>query len=210
MVGIKADLKFLMDFLKRSDALAYSTTTFVQGKTMRWGLAWTFDAKWVSLLQPKKSPAGVPVKLQLNCSCSIIDFVLKVKRLLLDLNFRFLVNNSELVEVIGVTNSWSNQRRKRRAAARNHVSTAISDPKRVKMSEDSVSADGDFPPANLKDYEGKSFALHCEIAFSDGESGTAKIVEIKHLGGTLGISAVHQVLQYLKNIYTKHTCASSN
>jgi 23S rRNA A1618 N6-methylase RlmF len=42
MVGIKADLSALKRACSAAGALHVRTTTFFQGQTLRWGLAWSF------------------------------------------------------------------------------------------------------------------------------------------------------------------------
>ncbi|KAI8739325.1 methyltransferase protein 16 [Biomphalaria glabrata] len=43
MVGKKSSLQHLKEDLKHHKVAKYSTTEFCQGKTMRWGIAWTYD-----------------------------------------------------------------------------------------------------------------------------------------------------------------------
>lgn len=42
MIGRKSDLKSLMSKLREVGVSVVKTTEFVQGKTSRWGLAWSF------------------------------------------------------------------------------------------------------------------------------------------------------------------------
>lgn len=43
MVGIKSNLKTLISKLKSTSATSITQTSFCQGRTTRWGLAWTYD-----------------------------------------------------------------------------------------------------------------------------------------------------------------------
>lgn len=42
MVGKKSTLKPLKEMLRENEACSIATTMFCQGRTTRWGLAWTF------------------------------------------------------------------------------------------------------------------------------------------------------------------------
>ncbi|XP_065663992.1 RNA N6-adenosine-methyltransferase mettl16 [Hydra vulgaris] len=42
MLGKKSSLKELVKYIKHNQISKFTTTEFVQGRTMRWGLAWTF------------------------------------------------------------------------------------------------------------------------------------------------------------------------
>ena len=42
MVGRKVNLKFLVSKLREAGVSIVKTTEFVQGRTARWGLAWSF------------------------------------------------------------------------------------------------------------------------------------------------------------------------
>jgi hypothetical protein len=44
MIGRKVDLKLLQDSLKRQNIINVRTAEFSQGRTTRWGLAWTFSS----------------------------------------------------------------------------------------------------------------------------------------------------------------------
>ncbi|XP_028768018.1 RNA N6-adenosine-methyltransferase mettl16 isoform X2 [Neltuma alba] len=61
MVGRKSNLKFLTSKLWASGVAIVKTTEFVQGKTCRWGLAWSF-------LPPrqKKIPTSIPEKTNMS------------------------------------------------------------------------------------------------------------------------------------------------
>lgn len=43
MLGRKVDLKPLQDYLKKNNVVNVRITEFAQGKTMRWGIAWSFS-----------------------------------------------------------------------------------------------------------------------------------------------------------------------
>lgn len=58
MVGRKANLKFLMSKLREVEVSIVKTTEFVQGKTARWGIAWSFvppNKKLITMNAPIKN-----------------------------------------------------------------------------------------------------------------------------------------------------------
>lgn len=58
MIGRKVNLKFLISKLREVGVSIVKTTEFVQGKTARWGLAWSFmppNIKSVALPSSEKS-----------------------------------------------------------------------------------------------------------------------------------------------------------
>jgi len=56
----------------------------------------------------------------------------------------------------------------------------------------------------------EDLAIHFEMAFIQGSPEGVMELHVKYLGGSLGIDAMHQVVQYLKNKYSKHTCSVSS
>ena len=57
MAGKKATLRCAREALHAMHVPAVRTTEFVQGRTSRWGLAWSFSAGRVSAEQPLPRPA---------------------------------------------------------------------------------------------------------------------------------------------------------
>lgn len=62
MVGKKATLRRAREALHAAAVPAVRTTEFVQGRTSRWGLAWSFAAGPGSAAQPlPRPPAGARI-----------------------------------------------------------------------------------------------------------------------------------------------------
>lgn len=59
MVGKKANLKHLGAKLREVGACIVKTTEFVQGKTCRWGIAWTFLEPAKKMLTSRVSEKSV-------------------------------------------------------------------------------------------------------------------------------------------------------
>lgn len=77
MVGRKSNLKFLTLKLREVGVTIVKTTEFVQGRTSRWGLAWSF-------MPPAKKLVSLQVRGNLSPSfilevCLIISFPLSLE-----------------------------------------------------------------------------------------------------------------------------------
>ncbi|CAG9324542.1 RLMF [Blepharisma stoltei] len=56
LVGVKSHLKIMMDYLNTQFSnVLIKTTTFYQGKTLRWGLAWKFIEKTITIEEDNSS-----------------------------------------------------------------------------------------------------------------------------------------------------------
>jgi methyltransferase len=64
MLGHKSSLAPIIAFLKEAGASSWSETEFCQGRTTRWGLAWTFFDNFkvpkLPLIRPKNNGKGPP------------------------------------------------------------------------------------------------------------------------------------------------------
>lgn len=55
MVGHKASLSPIVELIQKAGATSHTTTEFHQGRTMRWGVAWTFRGE-IPLSSVSSSP----------------------------------------------------------------------------------------------------------------------------------------------------------
>ncbi|OWF46567.1 Methyltransferase-like protein 16 [Mizuhopecten yessoensis] len=125
MIGKKSSLPPLKEELRRLEVPKFSTTEFCQGKTMRWGLAWTFD-KTVnfpkSLFQESKKERPklvyqVPRAVtDLDYNVTHITTRIQAQLTELKIQYNITLNQKSLVTMalVAKENTWSNQRRKRR------------------------------------------------------------------------------------------------
>ncbi|EDO35855.1 predicted protein, partial [Nematostella vectensis] len=133
MLGKKSSLMEVMAFLKKNKIYAVTTTEFCQGKTRRWGVAWTFIKGILSIESPpakrhKKHHKAKPLTFTLNSSsCHVQSHVKdtadKIKQLFLQLKIDIKETSHKTTDSISFTctaveNTWSNQRRKRREQQR--------------------------------------------------------------------------------------------
>nr|CAG4650902.1 EOG090X04JL [Simocephalus serrulatus]SVE94180.1 EOG090X04JL [Simocephalus serrulatus] len=139
MVGHKSSLAPIKVLLKEAGAFSWCETEFCQGRTMRWGLAWTFcDTISLVNITPAgtKSNAKAPPPLSYTIprvrwndrgDFSVDSVMTKITELLISLKIEVRKVNkkkknggveSKAVEFIAKENTWSNQRRKRREEKR--------------------------------------------------------------------------------------------
>jgi len=130
MLGKKSSLlhlkKLLKQFQEENDNLSFTWTQFCQGRTMRWGLAWSFnvklDVKDVSTRITKtQKPIGlnpIPYKKGMHYSIEgLTDYLLTW--IIQDLEIKTyhltrLTKHSSEIILTSQINTWSNQRRKKR------------------------------------------------------------------------------------------------
>ncbi|RZF33961.1 hypothetical protein LSTR_LSTR012081 [Laodelphax striatellus] len=129
MLGKKTSLKDLQTYLgekgEQFASLSVGCTEFCQGHTTRWGLAWSFLpglnlpdlVKTRKKNEKKKNPAIATLK-----NCTLSNAVEKLNLLFKELGIhtKLMKENPSRVEmsIIALRNTWSHQRRKRRANKR--------------------------------------------------------------------------------------------
>lgn len=131
MLGCKKNLQKFLDELSAKSIKNWTTTEFVQGKTMRWGVAWSFQHDLLSFkddveILKKPSASHVVLKHQIKSS-NYEDTVKTLKKLFNDLRIgikviKELTDQYHRWELTATSDTWSNQRRKRRAEQRQNGS----------------------------------------------------------------------------------------
>ena len=135
MLGCKKNfLKFLNE-LKSSNVHKFTTTEFVQGKITRWGVAWSFkhdlrtfrkSQPTVDKLQPAQTSRHI-LKHELTMT-NFEETVNQLRTTFDDLKIEVKVIQEQVDkfyrwELTARKNTWSNQRRKKRAEQRNEELT---------------------------------------------------------------------------------------
>ncbi|XP_013196987.2 U6 small nuclear RNA (adenine-(43)-N(6))-methyltransferase [Amyelois transitella] len=226
MVGHKYNLKELVEYLK-SEGIKNTHTEFCQGRVTRWGLAWTYqDYDIYTLVPPRDQPRKkkLPIAFLLpqipNSSYDVETTTNKLKAIMNALHINYKVinkrGNNILLDIVAPTNTWSNQRRKRRLMKR----LVTDDPKRPKMkdvtestSKLSTTPDSQSIP-NTKSDEVSEELSSINDTNTDTEPNTNPVVhatlkivkkdcdiimEMEFLSGTGGKEGLHQIVQYIKN-----------
>ncbi|XP_060085604.1 RNA N6-adenosine-methyltransferase METTL16-like [Ylistrum balloti] len=136
MIGKKSSLPPLKEELRRLKIPKFTTTEFCQGKTMRWGLAWTFDHNVnfpKSLFQESKKERPPLVYQVPRCpndlDYDVTNICARLQTLLAGLKIQYDVtlNQKSLVRMtlVAKENTWSNQRRKRRQQKQQKVTAQM-------------------------------------------------------------------------------------
>ncbi|XP_076435050.1 RNA N(6)-adenosine-methyltransferase mettl16-like [Babylonia areolata] len=133
MLGKKASLVPLKEILRRYKIMNFATTEFCQGKTMRWGLAWSFDNSITfpkSLFtqgkkEGKKSVVHVIPTQVGGRREHVYDLVIFFKQVFTELQIHFREGKQTkffaLLTLTAAENTWIHSRRKRRQMMREAV-----------------------------------------------------------------------------------------
>nr|XP_021185550.2 U6 small nuclear RNA (adenine-(43)-N(6))-methyltransferase [Helicoverpa armigera] len=236
MVGHKYNVSVLIQQLKL-EGIKHTHTEFCQGRVTRWGLAWTFkDYDLIKLVPPRDKPRKkhtptIYVLPELPNSDNKTDIALnKIKEILdkLDITNNLIDKRGKNVtlDIVAHTNTWSNQRRKRRLERRIETVAKITKPNEEKDEEhktklNSESVLGSDSPASTRDDESvcsqdKSFdsnvddqlvdsvqvckrqpLVHAFLKLVKKENNT--LLELEYFDGNAGKEGLHQIAQYIKN-----------
>lgn len=126
MVGKKKSLPPLKEVLRNLKVTNFSTTEFCQGKTMRWGIGWSFDesvkfpkSEFKEKKKEKRSPLSYLVPEDVHDLMYTIEGVAyQIKEYFKELQINCEEKSASETKINMVItaqqNTWSNQRRKRR------------------------------------------------------------------------------------------------
>ncbi|KAL8604628.1 hypothetical protein ACOMHN_013408 [Nucella lapillus] len=152
MLGKKASLAPLKEILRRYKITNFATTEFCQGKTMRWGLAWTFDKSVTfpkSLFtqgkkEGKKSVVHVIPTQVGGRRERVYDLVIFFKQVFTDLKIHFREGKQSpffaLLTLTAAENTWIHSRRKRRQMMRESATTTVTSSETPPQPADATSA----------------------------------------------------------------------
>ncbi|XP_046544029.1 LOW QUALITY PROTEIN: RNA N6-adenosine-methyltransferase mettl16-like [Haliotis rubra] len=129
MLGKKTSISPLKEELRKLKVPKYATTEFCQGKTMRWGIAWSFDESVVFPKSPfqssknEKPPLSYVVPFAAGGAIYDVPHLTQhVKTILNGLQIQHREKKCHKgfasLAVVAHENTWSNQRRKRRQKLR--------------------------------------------------------------------------------------------
>lgn len=209
MLGKKSSLGLVKNYLREKGITNFITTEFCQGRTTRWGIAWSHVTGLYLNKVPKyerknmKKPTGHSVSFvfRKEKTCKNLEQIeTMLKKLFSHLKLTVVLHEQEddksLWEISAKTNTWSHQRRKRRLAEKGE-----SEPLEKK---------GDTPEIPfqelVKEVKEKEENLEPFLVFSAclKEIPEAFHLELGYLEGTVGKDGVNQVLQYIKNNHSKY------
>nr|ACO11298.1 methyltransferase METT10D [Caligus rogercresseyi] len=199
MLGKKSSLIEIKKFLySLTDGVSWSFTEFCQGKTMRWGIVWSFSPGMVlpteSALTVKKKAIkkSAPLSFTLSTSSTCIEIFRSMNEVLsneLECHVEPCGKSSATkvsAEVKASQAKWKNQRRLRREKLRQEDNP--SDPKRRRMEPESKGIE-----QNDDSIQQLSFEMNIH------KHKDKMIVEFIFIEGKAGKDGLHQLIQYLRN-----------
>nr|CAG4650088.1 EOG090X04JL [Sida crystallina] len=169
MLGHKSSLEPILAMIEESGA-TWSRTEFSQGRTTRWGVAWTYDdsihlTRCQSIEKPKiKTPLVCPIdgdkwKSRGDYTVTFImaQIVQELKHLKMEVRKVKEKKNMSTVEFTAQQNTWTHQRRKRRQEEKStankstepHSEDGQPETKKLKLDEEPVPDSPDFPLKGL-------------------------------------------------------------
>nr|SVE74124.1 EOG090X04JL [Daphnia barbata] len=204
MVGHKSSVAPIKALLQEAGASSWNETEFYQGRTTRWGLAWTFcdNIALANLpqIRPKNNGKGPPPltytvsreRWTSKGDFTVTSVLFKTVELLICLKMEFRKvkdkKDKKAVEFIARANTWSNQRRKLREGKR-LLEQGSDQPQAKKAKIDS--------DTHVQQKE-RSFYLKGLILVE--ETGKDSIsLQLQWIEGGLGRESMNQILQYMKN-----------
>ncbi|KAL3268747.1 hypothetical protein HHI36_007849 [Cryptolaemus montrouzieri] len=126
MIGHKSSLNQLKALLREVEVCSFKQTEFCQGRTTRWGLAWTYldiDLRKIPEIQKNsktkpKAPLSYIIPNSNNESYRTENINIIIRKILQDLKVEIIeekINKGNIVyDIKAYSNTWSNQRRKKR------------------------------------------------------------------------------------------------
>lgn len=175
MFGCKRNFEKFLTHLKDEKIENFTTTRFIQGKVNRWAVAWSFceNIKNFKDYLSKNSEKSTTVLKHVIEGEEISKIVEKVKEILnnLKIEIKIVTERTSLYEweLKAVENTWSNQRRKRRAEERNQ--------------------DINLTPTN------QDLTMGLEISKSNNKI----LILAHFISGSMNKDCVNQILQFIKN-----------
>lgn len=201
LVGKKNDFLTLQEEIRKTSPKSFLTTEFCQGRTTRWGIAWSYSdinlEKEISEQKSKKNKnKGKTALRHVIENKKLDDVVPKIKKLLEDLKLQFNDESTDqanlALKVAAYENTWSNQRRKRR------------ENKKKEEAEESKfeNEESCLPSKKMKiEEEKKDDALPkssiVEFLILITQDNNSVVLELPWLSGNKEF--IFQILQYFKN-----------
>lgn len=164
MVGHKSNLNKVKELVKMVKPVKMRTTEFCQGRTTRWGIAWTFsdDSHLISsALQPRKEQSKPPFRWVYPGKCDLKTLLNQIISIINSLKIDYTIIEQE-EENCGLClkayeNTWTHSRRKRREERRKFIDQeAVSPCDSVVTGNDSVDSNNPSSPTSPLDSLGYS------------------------------------------------------
>uniref|UniRef100_A0A182Q582 U6 small nuclear RNA (adenine-(43)-N(6))-methyltransferase n=1 Tax=Anopheles farauti TaxID=69004 RepID=A0A182Q582_9DIPT len=242
MIGHKRSYEEVLHALRTAGIHNVTTSCFCQGNTTRWAVAWSFDSTLVlpfvlgslvangeSLPQGKrKKGLGKPISCaifttnQMPSLQPVIKYIVnQLQAISIDVRTvkgTFDSANEYLCELSAQHNTWSHQRRKRRAE-RTHVEPQNGNGSELQQkntnSEKKLKLENvvEHPEENLASEEATPDASsdpYLRAALQIQWKEDSYYVALQYISGIAGRDGANQILQYLKNTTKSNTNEESS
>lgn len=200
MLGHRKSIDAIESVLKSNSITNYCWAEFCQGRTTRWGIAWTFNTNYMLRKVPAYGPLKAIKQKRLTFTmtnakdvetayqklCSIINSLEDI-----ELTTDKKDSDTAVCILVAFRNSWSNQRRKKKAK---HT---LND---VNKSDPIIDA-----KALQEENEIKCAAPLIKLSLTIKKSAANSCVdpnctlELDYLDGNAGINGAYQILQFISN-----------
>lgn len=212
MLGHKTSVSKVLKYLKDQNICEISSTEFCQGQVTRWGLAWshvvcltceTLSNDIVGTKQKPKPPLRHVFPRNADKTFDSVVQKLLQKMDQLDVQYKCVIKDVKSVGYQGTafSNTWSNQRRKRREQLKKDGLTPEGSGSEGTGATSPGERDDGPPPKKAKQSEAAplvtlGFVLREE---QTKEDTTDLVLDMCWLNGPGGRESVHQIMQYMKN-----------
>lgn len=241
MIGHKKSYGKILQLLESKSIQNIAMSRFCQGNTTRWAVAWSFDTNVQLSLVPnsngngvspavrgKKRSPGKPVYHRIFTSDdmdsvqSVKEYISrKLQAISIDADSAVELNKSKdiVLKLTARENTWSHQRRKRRAAqissqGTNTTQTANGNGAAQQCSVEKNGINEKKPKLDdAVQHESNSHETDCTddpyliAALNLQRKEDGYYVALQYIAGIAGKDAVNQILQYLKNTIKAETTA---
>lgn len=204
MLGKRSSLTQLKNIFKEKGVTNFISTEFCQGRTTRWGIAWTFCTGFYLNKVPQfirtsgYRQGGHCVSFTFPQTDTLdFDRVEEIiDKLFLDLKLQVTLNerepNAVIWEARASENTWSHQRRKRREMLRKEQDSSST-------SEMSSTIPSDGKKQRLESETEPFLIFSARLKLEEPDIR----LEVGYLEGMAGKDAANQILQYVKNNFKK-------
>ncbi|XP_046680018.1 U6 small nuclear RNA (adenine-(43)-N(6))-methyltransferase-like [Homalodisca vitripennis] len=181
MLGHKTSVGKILAALKKPEVQKVTSYKFCQGRTTRWGIAWTLTPS-VTLpavkQQPLQKPKSLPFSHMFDTDMKQTLEVLRQLMVKLQITYSVRKNSDEIcgMEITALANTWTNSRRKRREEKRKQAVSKSENNNTELKPEDSQSVGPEVCENEREEIEEK---VQIDVCDKISENGSPKSEEVE-------------------------------
>lgn len=205
MLGQKTSVNNIISILKANKIYNFCTSEFCQGRTTRWGIAWTHDNSLLLRTVPEIGQTYMKTSINLcldhtDRNSKTIDDLVGIFEGLVNAENKIDKMSENQFRFLAFNNSWSNQRRKRRGQQQNASSQKAKydqcpTQKRIRL--DTPQQTDSREPNNTMPL------LHVEVIVEPNPSNGVSEITLKYLNGHGEMNGVHELSQLIQNKWNR-------